>query len=156
MSCIYRIILTVSGLIAAAVAFAQTPVEAVVLKYDNVSGAKSFVAQGLRMDLARRLLATTPVAPIASDVDELAILKMEGTSQGIQKRFVSDLEDALEKYEYYGKFPSKNGPVKVYVHYSSPGKVDELVIFNPEICSLNSLYGNFTTQSLQQIARQAQ
>ena len=156
MSCIYRIILTVSGLIAAAAAFAQTPVEAVVLKYDNVSGAKSFVAQGLRMDLARRLLASTPVAPIASDVDELAILKMEGASQGVQKRFVSDLEDALEKYEYYGRFPSKNGPVKVYVHYSSPGKVDELVIFNPEICSLNSLYGNFTTQSLQQIARQAQ
>ena len=148
--------MTVSGLIAAAAAFAQTPVEAVVLKYDNVSGAKSFVAQGLRMDLARRLLASTPVAPIASDVDELAILKMEGAPQGVQKRFVSDLEDALEKYEYYGRFPSKNGPVKVYVHYSSPGKVDELVIFNPEICSLNSLYGNFTTQSLQQIARQAQ
>ena len=156
MSSIYRIILTVAGLIAAVTAFAQTPVEAVVLKYDNVSGAKSFVAQGLRMDLARRLLASTPVAPIASDVDELAILKMEGTQQGVQKRFVSDLEDALEKYEYYGKFPSKNGPVKVYVHYTSPGKVDELVIYNPEICSLNSLYGDFSAQALEQIARQAQ
>ena len=52
---------------------AQTPVEKVMIKYEDVQGAKNFVAQGIKMTLARNLLKSTQVAPIASDVDELYI-----------------------------------------------------------------------------------
>ena len=115
---------------------AQTPVEKVMIKYEDVQGAKNFVAQGIKMTLARNLLKSTQVAPIASDVDELYIF----------------LKSALKQYDYYGTQPSKNGEVEVYVHHTGPQTVDELVIYNPEIYSLNSLYGHFTVSELLTLA----
>lgn len=134
--------------LSAAMLSAQTPVEKVILKYEDASGARNFIAQGLKMALARNLLRSTPVAPVASDVDQLYVLKMEGTAQAERLRFVSDLNEALKQYDYYGRQPSKNGEVDVYVHYTSPDSIDELVIYNPEIFSLNSLCGHFTPQAL--------
>ena len=134
--------------VSAAFLSAQTPVEKVILKYENASGARNFIAQGLKMALARNLLKSTQVGPVASDVDQLYVLKMEGTSQAERLRFVSDLNEALKQYDYYGRQPSKNGEVDVYVHYTGPDTVDELVIYNPEIYSLNSLFGHFTAQEL--------
>ncbi len=127
---------------------AQTPVENVIIKYEDVSGARNFVAQGVRMILARKFIQATPVAPIASDVDALYVLKMQDTPHSTRVMFVHDLDDALKAYEYYGRHPSKNGEVDVYVHHTGPDAVDELVIYNPAIYSLNSLYGNFTVQEL--------
>jgi hypothetical protein len=102
------------------------------------------------MILARRLLKSTQVAPVAQDVDELYILKMQTASQSAQEKFARDLSLALKSYEYYGKQPSKNGEVNVYIHRMAPGSsnIDELVIYNPEIYSLNSLIGQFTASQL--------
>lgn len=146
----FRILLLIIAVmtVSAAILSAQTPVEKVILKYEDASGARNFIAQGLKMTLARNLLKSTQVAPVASDVDQLYVLKMEGTSQAERLRFVSDLNEALKQYDYYGRQPSKNGEVDVYVHYTGPDTIDELVIYNPEIYSLNSLFGHFTAQEL--------
>ena len=150
----YRTLMTVLTVLLASVwANAQTPVEKIMIKYEDVPGAKSFVAQGLKMTLARNYLKSTQVAPIASDVDELYVLRMGGVSQTICLRFVSDLKSALKQYDYYGTQPSRNGEVEVYVHYSGPGTVDELVIYNPSAYSLNSLSGQFTVKELMALDR---
>ena len=121
---------------------AQTPVEELILKYEGADGARSFNARGLSMVLARRLISSTPLAPVASDVTVVAVLKM------------ADVDNVLDEgYKYYGKYPSKNGEVEVYVSYSGPQTVDELVVYNPAIYSLNSLYGKFTSESLMKIAK---
>ena len=127
---------------------AQTPVEEVVLKYEDASGARSYVAKGIAMLVARQLIKATDVAPVASDVQELAVLKMAGASPAVRLEFVSALNDALTQYRFYGRRPSKNGEVDVYVHFTGPETVDELVIYNPSIYSLNSLYGDFTEKQL--------
>ena len=136
-------------ILMSAVLYAQTPVEKVIYKYENADGARNFIAQGVRLDLARRLMKTTQLAPIASDVDVLAILKMEGAPQNVRVRFVRDLDDALKSYESYGKQPSKNGEVDVYVLRSGPDTVEELVVYNPAIYSLNSFHGHFTVEELE-------
>ena len=128
--------------------YAQTPVEKTILNYENVSGARSFIAQGLSMALARQLMKATQVAPVASDVDALYVLKMDGASSEERSKFVHDFSHALDVYTYYGKCPSKNGEVDVYYLPSDKDTVKELVIYNPVTYSLNSLYGDFTFQQL--------
>ena len=132
---------------------AQTPVEKLVLKYEDTDGARNFIAQGVGMSLARRFLKSTQVAPIAPDVDQLYILKMKNTSPDIQQMFARDLAAALRSYEYYGKQPSNNGEVNIYIHKTGPDTVDELVIYNPDNYLLNSLYGHFTVQELMNLEK---
>ncbi len=144
-----RIVVILAVMLGAAAGLsAQTAVEKVIIKYEDTSGARYFIAQGARMVLARRLLMSTQVAPIAKDVDELYILKMQDASQSARTMFENDLKAALRSYEYYGKQPSRNGEVDVYIHRGPTGTVDELVIFNPAIDSLNSLSGSFTDSEL--------
>ena len=141
-------------MLAAAVRLsAQSAVEKVIVKYEDTDGARYFIAQGPKMILARRLLKSTQVAPVAQDVDELYVLKMQTASQSAQEKFARDLSLALKSYEYYGKQPSKNGEVNVYIHRMAPGSsnIDELVIYNPEIYSLNSLIGQFTASQLMKL-----
>ena len=128
--------------------FSQTPVEDLIIRYEDASGARNFMAQGLKMTLARKLLDATPLAPVAPDVERLYVLKMAAVTQSVRLHFVSDLHATLEKYEYYGTHPSKNGTVDIYILRSDPETVEELVIYNPAIYSLNSLYGHFTMQEL--------
>ena len=127
---------------------AQTPVEKLILKYEHADGAREYFAQGGKLAFARPLLRKTPVAPIASDVTKLAVLKMQGASRQYQMMFEKDLKEALESYQYRGKQDGKNGIVDIYVLYSGNDMIRELVIYNPAILSLNSLYGNFTVESL--------
>ena len=135
---------------------AQTPAEELIQKYEGADGARCFNARGLSMALARKLISNTPLAPIASDVTEVAVLKMAAVQPSVQKHFVADLDKVLDEgYKYYGIYPSKNGKVKVYVHYSGPETVDELVVYNPAIYSLNSLFGKFTAESLMKISQEA-
>ena len=141
-------------MLAAAVRLsAQSAVEKVIVKYEDTDGARYFIAQGPKMILARRLLKSTQVAPVAQDVDELYILKMQSASQSAQEKFARDLSVALKSYEYYGKQPSKNGEVDVYIHRMAPGSfnIDELVIYNPAIYSLNSFVGQFTASQLMKL-----
>ena len=129
-------------------AYAQTPVEKVITKYENTKGSKELVVNGVKMAFARGLIRQTPVAPIADDVTELAVIRMANVSKSEQKLFYDDLMASLKGYQYCGKHDSKNGPVDVYILPPSKGMVKELVIFNPAIYALNSLYGEFTFESL--------
>lgn len=128
---------------------AQTPVQKVIIKYEDVTGARNFVAQGLSMTLARKFIKSTPLAPIAQDVDELYILKMQNVAPNIRNAFVRDLKVALRQYKYYGTHPSKNGEVDIYILPLGTSSVKELVIYNPEIYSLNSLHGDFNYTELE-------
>jgi len=131
-----------------AVMSAQTPVEEVIVKYSEVKGARNFIAKGGKLALARSLLDRTPVAPVSDDVEELAVLKMMNVSQESKESFLNDLTDALKSYDYYGRQETKNGTVDIYVLKKTEDTVEELVIYNAGIYSLNSLYGNFTAESL--------
>lgn len=153
-----RAILLITFILACFTSFAQaggqsdhTPVQEVIFKYANSQGARNYIAEGLKLTLARKLIRTTPLAPIASDVDEVAILKMEDVPRNIRARFVRDLDDALESYKSYGTHPSKNGDVDIYILPAAGNRVVELVIYNPEIYSLNSIHGNFTISQLLQL-----
>ena len=148
------ILLVLSLTLASAVCLsAQTPVEKVILDYSDVPGSRKFIAQGMGMILARKFIRSTQVAPIASDVDQLYVLKMQGASQSTRDDFIRDLQAALKSYEYYGEQPSNNGQVSVYVHYLSHDAIDELVIYNPAISSVNSLYGHFTAPELMKLKK---
>lgn len=132
-------------------AAAQTPVEGVIEKYQDVEGARSFIATGTRLALAKGLIRRTQVGILADDVDELAVLKMQNASQYSQIKFKHDLRDALESYEYHGTHDSRNGTVDIYVLRARSGSIEELVIYNPAILSLNSLRGTFPEQSLMEL-----
>ena len=80
--------------------------------------------------------------------EELAVLKMMNVSQESKESFLNDLTDALKSYDYYGRQETKNGTVDIYVLKKTEDTVEELVIYNAGIYSLNSLYGNFTAESL--------
>lgn len=114
----------------------------------EVKGARNFIAKGGKLALARSLLDRTPVAPVSDDVEELAVLKMMNVSQESKESFLNDLTDALKSYDYYGRQETKNGMVDIYVLKKTEDTVEELVIYNAGIYSLNSLYGNFTAESL--------
>lgn len=145
---IRNILLTSLLSLTALIASAQTPVEGVISHYEDVKGARNFIASGGKMVIARSLLRNTEVAPIASEVEKLAVLKMQNAAPSVKGEFVSELDAALKKYEYYGHQETKNGEVDIYVLPSGSDTVSELVIYNPAIYSLNSLYGNFSVQSL--------
>ena len=142
---IFVLFLSVSGV---ALMSAQTPVETVISHYEDVKGARNFIATGGKMTIARSLLRKTEVAPIASEVEKLAVLKMQNAAPSVRGEFVGELDAALKKYEYYGHQATKNGEVDIYVLPSGEDTVSELVIYNPVIYSLNSLYGNFSVQTL--------
>lgn len=129
-------------------AAAQTPVEELIVRYGEVKGARSFVARGTTVIFARGLLRNYELAPIANKVEELYVLRMGGASRQEQDNFMSDLKETLKVYEYYGMFDGKEGLVDIYVTRCVPDTVSELVIYNPELWSLNSLEGNFSVSSL--------
>lgn len=138
--------------VAGSQSFAQSPVENVILKYDDVKGAKDFIAQGgARLSIAKGFLKNTPVASLASDVDEVSVLRMGNTSQASKTAFLKDLKSALRSYEYHGEHPSNNGNVEVYVKRNGAGQITELVIYNPELYNLNVLHGTFPLDALMKL-----
>lgn len=128
-----------------------TPVDEVAEKYENVQGARSFSAEGSKMAFVRPAIRKTPVASIADDVDNLFILRMLDAPDTSRTMFLADLRKALEGYEYYGLFPSRNGEVEVYVLKSDQEYARELVIYNPAIFSLNVLSGPIPVSALMRI-----
>lgn len=140
---------------AASLAFAcaQTPIEKIITEYEDTKGSRELMLSGARLSLARGLIRQTPVGSLADNVDKLAVIKMENTSQQDKNRFYKDLVAALKSYQYCGKHQSKNGPVDVYISEPSGEMVKELVIYNPAIYSLNSLYGEFSVDSLLKLTK---
>ena len=126
----------------------MTPIERLIVRYSEAEGAKDFIARGSRMAIARSLIKATPMAAVAADVDELAVLKMGNASEGEREQFVSDLHRTLKGYRYHGQEQSKNGLVDIYLLMVTDDEVEELVIYNPATFSLNSLKGLFSVESL--------
>lgn len=138
-------------------AFTQTPVEKVITEYSKVRGSRDFIASGGgEMILARSLIRKTPLAAIAPDVDVLEVLKMQNASKQDIGNFVRDLKSALASYDYYGQAQGTNGIVNIYITRSGQDTISELVIYNPEIYSVNSLKGTMSLEKLMQISKVSQ
>ena len=129
-------------------AYAQTPIEKLIDKYADVRGARDLIASGAEMRIARSLIRRTPLASIAPEVQVLEVLKMQNASRNDILMFERDLKEALETYEYYGQTEGANGMVDIYISKKSADTIDELVLYNPEIYSLNSLKGTFSVSEL--------
>ena len=153
MKRIVIIILLAAGVFTQEAMAQKTPVEKLIERYSEVKGARDFIASGGKMVIARSLIKKTELASIAPDVDVLEVLRMQNASSSDIVRFEKDLKSALAGYEFYGTEESPNGTVDVYIMKGDGGMVDELVIYNPRIHSLNSLKGSFTTQELLDIRK---
>lgn len=131
--------------------YAQPQIELknLVVEYSQVEGAKTITASGVKMAVMRKALKMTPVAPIASQVESVEILKMKNASAQERSKFESVLNRVLAQYTDCGQHSSPNGPVEVYVLMKDAETAQELVIYNREIFSLNILYGDFSVESLQ-------
>ena len=150
-----RIMLLLTALLlTAAHAYAQTPIEKLIIKYGNISGAKEISASGSQMAIARVMMKHTPVAPVAGDVDKVYILKMAGASDESLDKFESDLQKVLKSYEYYGTQEEPKGKVDVYVMRSGTSVIKELVVYNPENHTLNSFYGTFPLDALMKMVKE--
>lgn len=125
-----------------------TPVENVIKKYADVKGSRDLIASGNQMTLARSLIRRTPLASVASEVDVLEVLKMQNAAEDKILDFEKDLKTALKSYEYYGQTDTKNGKVDIYLTRENKDTIDELVIYNPAIKSLNSLKGHISASQL--------
>lgn len=140
------------SLSAIGTAYAQSPIEEVFTRYENVKGSRDFIASGKEMTLARSLIRRTPLALIAPEVDVLEVLKMQNASKSDIDDFVKELETAFAHYKYYGKAETKNGLVDVYYTLNDAKNIGELVIYNPAIYSLNILKGNISASALLSIS----
>lgn len=138
-----------------ACAFAQqpTPVEKVIMKYENVKGSQEVSATGAKMTIARMMIRKTPVGLIADDVDEVYVLRMGDASQPDRTDFLDDLRIAFKSYVYSGRYDSDKGLVDVYILPSYEGYTDELVIYNPQSYSLNSLRGHIPMSQLRTLEK---
>ena len=148
-----RIILIILAMMTVSSAWGGTPVEDIVLKYQDVKGAKSLVAKGLMMKMARPLLKSHSIAPLADKVQEMSVLRMDKVKPEERTVFLDDMNKCLSAYVYAGKSDTPNGVVDAYVHLSSPDVADELVVYNPKLVALYSLRGDFTTEELLKISK---
>lgn len=135
----------------AVTAFAGTPVEDLITEYETAPGAKDFKAAGAAMALGRTLLRKHPIAPLADDIDEMLILRMQKTSPEVQEHFVADLMEVMKDYEYFGKQETRQGIVDVYYLLGEDQIVHELIVYNPNIYALNCLRGNMDPVDLMKI-----
>lgn len=132
-------------------AFAQTPVEDLIAKYRKYSGASCMSVSGFELTLARPALMASPLAPVASDVHKLTVLHMGGVSDSVKDIFDKNLYGTLGSYDAFGVHSSPNGDVEVYARFSDTDRVSELVIFNPTLCVLNDIQGDFNVAALKKI-----
>lgn len=148
-----RIILVFAAILLGCMAWAGSPVEDVVLKYKDVKGAKSLIAEGFMMKMARPFLKSYSIAPLADKVQEMSVLRMDRADDMQRQLFLDDMYRGLGNYIYVGKSDSPDGVVDAYVHLSAPDVADELVVYNPKLVALYALKGEFTAEELQRISK---
>ena len=136
-------------------AYAGTPAEILMHKYEEAKGISFVEAKGVSMKLARVMIRKTPAAPVADKITEVSVLKMEDADDKIRSDFHNNLKVTLKQYTYVGKSKAANGDV-VDVYISQPEKdtIYEMVIFNPEKYILNSLRGQIPFLLLQSMQEQ--
>lgn len=146
-----RFILLVVLSLAGVGAYSQSPVVDLVEKYKQYSGASCVDFSGFKLTLARPALRSSPLAPVASDVERLIVLHMDSVSGPVLDLFEKSLYGTLGSYESFGEQPSPGGPVQVYARFSDSDVVCELVIYNPKLCVLNDIQGEFSMNSLEKL-----
>ena len=139
--------------VVAFTAWAGSPLQELMYKYEDVRGVRHIVAQGRVMNVVRPMLNKYPIAPLAPKVEEMSLIKMANVSPDIKRQFIKDLDVALLPYLSTGKSQMPNGLVDTYVHQCEDGIVDELVVFNPELMVLYVMKGKFTPEELQKIPK---
>lgn len=136
-------------LISTVYAVASTPVEDIMYNYMEVKGVRHLVARGTKMNMVRPVLRTYPIAPLADDVQYLIVLKMEKASVADRQIFEKELKSVLTQYEYCATQEAKDGGMAdVYIYRSDSGEIVEIVVYNPEKSTLNSLQGVFPLDAL--------
>ena len=144
-----RLILFIAVLCVGVAVYAGTPAEDLIERFESLKGARGITVSGAKMVFARPVIRRFPIGPLADDVKVVSVLKMNKVSESDRQRFLESLGETLDRnYEYYGKADTPNGIVDVYVHLKNSDIVDELVIYNPELCVLNSLLGSFPVSAL--------
>ena len=148
-----RLFLILSAMVLVCTAWAGTPVENLVVKYKDTKGAKSLIAQGFMMTMARPFLKSYSIAPLADKVQEMSVLRMDKVSVADRNVFLEDMYEGLSHYIYVGKSDSPNGVVDAYVHLSAPDVADELVVYNPKLIAIYALKGEFSAEELHRISK---
>ena len=144
-----RLYISLILLLSTVYALASTPVEDIMYNYMEVRGVRHLVAKGAKMNMVRPVLRTYPIAPLADDVQYLIVLKMDKASDADRKTFEKDLKSVLMKYEYCATQEAKDfGMADVYIYSSFSGEIVEIVVYNPDKSTLNSLQGVFPLDAL--------
>lgn len=116
--------------------------------YKDCKGARAISVKGAKLALARPFLSKRAIAPVMDHISAITLLKMQDASDEDREHFMNDMSSALEPYLYYGKWNSVDGTVDVYVMPQGSDVVKELVVFNPVICTIYSICGDFTVENL--------
>ena len=151
-----RMITIVVALLATVGLWGGTPAQKLVDDYKELKGVRHYSAKGAMMTMARPLMKAYSMAPLAHKVEEMYVLRMDKARSDVQQQFFNELNTVLGSYIYAGKSDSPHGIVDAYVHVSAPDIADELVVYNPEIMTLYSLIGEFTSEELQKVQKKVE
>ena len=101
------------------------------------------------------MIRKTPAAPVADKITEVSVLKLENADDSTKSDFHKNLEATLKQYTYVGKSNAANNDVvDVYISRPENDLVYEMVIFNYEKCTLNSLRGQIPVSLLMSMQKQ--
>ena len=113
-----RILAIIFLTLAAISLYAGTPAEELMLSIMDVKGVQVIEGKGFVMKFARAAIRKTPMKPLAEQVTEVTVCKIDRTSQDFINDFVTDLRNVLKSYQFYGVKPGEEGaPVEVYGNY---------------------------------------
>lgn len=144
-----QILTIITSILAAVSLYAGTPAEDLMLSAMDVKGVQVIEGKGLIMKFARSAIRKTPMSPLADQVSEVTVLKMENASPEFIEEFTAKLKSVTKTYQFYGiKIGQGGHPVEVYGNYPDNNIVHEIVVFNPELYSIFSLRGEYTVEEL--------
>ena len=155
-TCMKKAIIISIALLATFNLWAGTPAQKLVDDYKDLKGVRHYAAKGAMMTVARPMMKSYSMAPLAHKVEEMTVMRMDKARPDVQEQFFKDLKVVLGTYIYAGKSDSPHGIVDAYVHVASPDVADELVVYNPEIMTLYSLIGEFTNEELQKVQKKVE
>ena len=148
-----KVIIIFVALLATVSLWGGTPAQKLVDDYKERDGVRHYVAKGAMMTVARPLMKSYSIAPLAHKVEEMYVLRVDKADADIQEQFKKELDSVLATYQYAGKSDTTRGIVDAYVHVASPQVADELVVYNPKLMSLYCLIGEFTEEELHKIQK---
>ena len=144
-----RFLTIITSILAAVSLYAGTPAEELILSKKDVKGVQGIEGKGFVMKFARAAIRKTPMKPLADQVTEVTVCKIDNASPDFIKEFTSELRKVLKGYQFYGVKPGEEGhPVEVYGNYPDKNIVREIVVYNPDNHSLFSLRGEYTVEEL--------